>query len=166
METLKQPTGNAQKMMDRGRPKVDPSSPSYPSYPSYPSSTSKSPSSRQPKPVPAPKIEPVKRKPVPSSASPLIGRLPPLSTGGVVVAVGEDEAGDYKASPPNQQSFPQDPPSLPPPNVLSPPLQVRDLDQWVHTFLAILINADPLFILGSPEAFLHVALNKANTSLP
>ena len=114
-------------MMDRGRPKLHPS-------PSHPSSTSKSPSSRQP--LPAPKIEPVKRKPVPTSASPLIGRVPPLSSGGVVVAVGEDDPGNYNSDKPNRLSFLQDPPSPPPPNVLSPPLQVRDLDQWVHTFLA------------------------------
>ena len=106
-------------MMDRGRPRLD-TSPSHPS-------TSKSPSSRQQ--LAAPKVEPVKRKPVPTSASPLIGRVPPLSSGGVVVAVGEDESGDYNADDPNRQSFLQDPPSLPPPSIISPPLQVRDLDQ-------------------------------------
>lgn len=116
-------------MMDRGRPKIDPS----PS-PSHPPITPKSPSSRQY--VPPPKIESVKRKPVPSSASPLIGRVPPLSSGGVVVAVGEDDLGDYNPGDRNPQSFLQDPPPLPPPSVASPPLQVRDLDQWVSTFLA------------------------------
>lgn len=106
-------------MMDRGRPRLD-ASPSHPS-------TSKSPSSRQQ--VAAPKIEPVKRKPVPSSASPLTGRVPALSSGGVVVAIGEDDGDDYNPGDPNRQSFLQDPPSLPPPNIISPPLQVRDLDQ-------------------------------------
>lgn len=106
-------------MMDRGRPRLD-ASPSHPS-------TSISPSSRQP--VAAPKVESVKRKPVPSSASPLTGRVPSLSSGGVVVAVGEEDAGDYNLGDPNRQSFLQDPPLLPAPNIISPPLQVRDLDQ-------------------------------------
>lgn len=107
-------------MMDRGRPRLDAS-------PSYPSSTSKSPSSRQQ--VAAPKLEPVKRKPVPSSASSLKGRVPSLSSGGVVVAVGEEDTGDYKPTDPNRQSFLQGPPALLPPSIISPPLQVRDLDQ-------------------------------------
>lgn len=128
-ETLKD---NAN-MMDRGRPKIDPSPSPSPST-SRPPITSKSPSSRQYD--PPPKIETVKRKPVPPSASPLIGRVPPLSSGGVVVAVGEDNLGDYNAADRNPQSFLQDPPTFPPPNVASPPLQVRDLDQWVSTFLA------------------------------
>lgn len=108
-------------MMDRGRPRLDAS-------PSYPSSTSKSPSSRQQ--VAAPKLEPVKRKPVPSSASSLKGRVPSLSSGGVVVAVGEEDTGDYKPTDPNRQSFLQGPPALLPPSIISPPLQVRDLDQF------------------------------------
>lgn len=106
-------------MMDRGRPRLD-ASPSHPS-------TSKSPSSRQQ--VAAPKIEPVKRKPVPSSAFPFTGKVQPLSSGGVVVAIGEDDVGDNNPGDPNRNLFLQDPPSLPPPNVISPPLQVRDLDQ-------------------------------------
>lgn len=109
--------------MDRGRPtRLDTSSPQPP--------TSTSPSSL-PK-VTVPKAESVRRKPVPSSAStasPVTSqRLPSLSTGGIVVAVAEDEPIGYN---PNRQSFLADPPPLDRPLASSPTLVARDLDQYV-----------------------------------
>ena len=86
--------------------------------------------------VTVPKAEPVKRKPVPSSvstASPVAattGRLPTLSTGGIVVAVADEEPDEH----PRPPSPLQEPPSLSRPIPNSPPLIARDLDQWVALF--------------------------------
>jgi len=109
--------------MDRGRPtRLDTSSPR--------TSTTPSPAKRPQ--VAVPKAEPVRRKPVPSSAStasPAISqRVPPLSLGGIVVPVGEDEHIDYN---PSRQSFLADPPPLDRPLASSPTLVARDLDQCV-----------------------------------
>lgn len=110
-------------MMDRGRPtRLDTTSPQPPA--------STSPSSCPQ--VTVPIAEPVRRKPLPSSASTTspatAQRLPSLSTGGIVVAVGEDEPIDYN---PNRQSFLADPPPLDRPLASSPTLVARDLDQYV-----------------------------------
>ncbi|KAL6717961.1 hypothetical protein ACLMJK_004046 [Lecanora helva] len=100
-------------MMDRGRPtRLDVSNTNPPSSSSNPSVT-------RPK-VTVPKAEPVKRKPVPSSAStasPATSRKPSLSTGGIVVAVGEDEPSEEHISPSRHP-------------LTSPPLVARDLDQY------------------------------------
>ncbi|MCJ1306340.1 hypothetical protein MMC08_009160, partial [Hypocenomyce scalaris] len=73
---------------------------------------------------------PVRRKPLPATASPV---LPQLSSGGAVVAVGEDESNDH----PNTSTYVDDPPPtahyipwLPTLSTGSPPLVVRDLDQY------------------------------------
>ncbi|KAL8955497.1 MAG: hypothetical protein Q9193_006680, partial [Seirophora villosa] len=70
---------------------------------------------------------PVRRKPLPSSASVLSPRLPPLSTGGKLVAVGEEDPDEQRASSPFAQSFPRLPWRTAP-AASSPPLVVRDLD--------------------------------------
>ncbi|KAI4097289.1 MAG: hypothetical protein LQ344_000388 [Seirophora lacunosa] len=72
---------------------------------------------------------PVRRKPLPSSASVLSPRLPPLSTGGKLVAVGEEDPDEQRASPPFAHSFPRLPWRTAP-AASSPPLVVRDLDQF------------------------------------
>ncbi|KAL9010275.1 MAG: hypothetical protein Q9173_004773 [Seirophora scorigena] len=72
---------------------------------------------------------PVRRKPLPSSASVLSPRLPPLSTGGKLVAVGEEDPDEQRASSPFAQSFPRLPWRTAP-AASSPPLVVRDLDQF------------------------------------
>lgn len=71
---------------------------------------------------------PVRRKPLPSSASIHTPKVPPLSTGGKLVAVGEEDPDDQPSSSPFAQSFAR----LPwrnAPATSSPPLLVRDLDQ-------------------------------------
>lgn len=72
---------------------------------------------------------PVKRKPLPASASPILIRSP-LSSGGRVVAIGDEETTDQRST----SSFPERTSSrraqhLPTPPSDSPPLVVRDLDQ-------------------------------------
>ncbi|KAL8712280.1 MAG: hypothetical protein Q9220_003431 [cf. Caloplaca sp. 1 TL-2023] len=72
---------------------------------------------------------PVRRKPLPSSASVNSPKLPALSTGGKVVAVGEEDADDQHKGSPFAPSFAR----LPwrsTPSADSPPLVVRDLDQF------------------------------------
>ncbi|MCJ1450403.1 hypothetical protein MMC28_000734 [Mycoblastus sanguinarius] len=67
----------------------------------------------------------VPRKPVPSSASSATATsklppiLPPISSGGFVVAVGEEDFSDYTKPPPLSRPIPN-----------SPPLIARDLDQY------------------------------------
>lgn len=70
---------------------------------------------------------PVRRKPLPSSASVYSPKLPALSTGGRVVAVGEEDPDDQLRSSPFAQSFGRLPWRTPAAN--SPPLVIRDLDQ-------------------------------------
>ncbi|KAI4164785.1 MAG: hypothetical protein LQ342_001760 [Letrouitia transgressa] len=73
---------------------------------------------------------PVRRKPLPPSATPATPSLPPLSTGGRVVAVGEEDPDDRARSPSLGQS-PFRVPWLPTPTQSSsPPFVVRDLDQF------------------------------------
>ena len=77
---------------------------------------------------------PVRRKPVPSSASPATPTLPPISTGGRVIAVGEEDPDDHqKTSSAQPSSFRV--PWLAPAASSSPPLVVRDLDQQVSLIL-------------------------------
>ncbi|KAL8869893.1 MAG: hypothetical protein Q9174_003927, partial [Haloplaca sp. 1 TL-2023] len=71
---------------------------------------------------------PVRRKPLPSSASVKSPNVPPLSTGGKVVAVGEEDPEDQKRSPPFGQSFARLPWRTPATD--SPPLVIRDLDSF------------------------------------
>lgn len=79
------------------------------------------------------RVTTVKRKPLPPSASPVITR-PPLSSGGRVIAVGDDDHDHDHDNPATdaQSSFQ----ALSPahrvaytPSNASPPLVVRDLDQ-------------------------------------
>ncbi|KAL8701038.1 MAG: hypothetical protein Q9224_000690 [Gallowayella concinna] len=72
---------------------------------------------------------PVRRKPLPSSASIVSPKIPPLSTGGRVVAVGEEDPGDQPQSSPFAPSFPRLPWRAAPATG-SPPLVARDLDQF------------------------------------
>ena len=72
---------------------------------------------------------PVKRKPLPASASPNLIKAP-LSSGGRVVAIGNEELIDQRPT----SSFPERTSSrhsqhLPTPPSDSPPLVIRDLDQ-------------------------------------
>ncbi|KAL8696823.1 MAG: hypothetical protein Q9201_007461 [Fulgogasparrea decipioides] len=71
---------------------------------------------------------PVRRKPLPSSASVLSPKVPPLSTGGKVVAVGEEDPDDRPRSSTFSQSFARLPWLTPASN--SPPLVIRDLDHF------------------------------------
>lgn len=71
---------------------------------------------------------PVRRKPLPSSASLLSPKVPPLSTGGKLVAVGEEDPDERRTSSPFSQSFPRLPWRTAP-AASSPELVVRDLDQ-------------------------------------
>ncbi len=66
---------------------------------------------------------PVRRKPLPPSASPAKPRPLPLSSGGKVVAVGEEDSADH----------PPGVPWLPTSTSGSPLLVARDLDQYVFT---------------------------------
>lgn len=66
---------------------------------------------------------PVKRKPLPLSASPIVTKIP-LSSGGRLVAVGEEDSTIEPQNPSLRQV-----PWLPTPTSGSPPLLVRDLDQ-------------------------------------
>ncbi|KAL8649787.1 MAG: hypothetical protein Q9210_004192 [Variospora velana] len=72
---------------------------------------------------------PVRRKPLPSSALALSPRVPPLSTGGTLVAVGEEDPHEQRTSSPFGQSFPRLPWRTAP-AASSPPLVVRDLDRF------------------------------------
>ena len=105
-------------MMDRGRPSRLDTSNLNPPTPTIPPN----------RPIASVlKTDVVRRKPVPSSAtsaSPATARLPSLSTGGILVAVGEENPNHY-----NHQSFLQEPPSLNRPIPASPTLVPRDLDQ-------------------------------------
>ncbi|KAL8929823.1 MAG: hypothetical protein Q9208_000967 [Pyrenodesmia sp. 3 TL-2023] len=72
---------------------------------------------------------PVRRKPLPSSASILSPKVPPLSTGGRLVAVGEEDPDEQRPSSAFGQSFPHLPWRTAP-AASSPPLVARDLDQF------------------------------------
>ncbi|KAL8948990.1 MAG: hypothetical protein Q9222_004861 [Ikaeria aurantiellina] len=72
---------------------------------------------------------PVRRKPLPSSASVKSPNLPSLSTGGKVVAVGEEDPDEHSKSSPFVPSFARLPWRTAP-SADSPPLVVRDLDQF------------------------------------
>ncbi|KAL8771140.1 MAG: hypothetical protein Q9209_003311 [Squamulea sp. 1 TL-2023] len=74
---------------------------------------------------------PVRRKPLPPSASVVLPKVPPLSTGGRVIAVGEEDPDDKPTSSPFAPSFPRLPWRTTP-ATSSPPLVVRDLDQFPH----------------------------------
>lgn len=72
---------------------------------------------------------PVRRKPLPPSASPVITK-PQLSSGGLIIAVGDDD--DYSpahAQPSLFQHSSSVHRAAPTPSNASPPLVVRDLDQ-------------------------------------
>ncbi|KAI4276127.1 MAG: hypothetical protein LQ337_002708 [Flavoplaca oasis] len=72
---------------------------------------------------------PVRRKPLPPSASVVSPKVPPLSTGGKVVAVGDEDPDHQSTSSPFAPSFPRLPWRTTP-ATSSPPLVVRDLDQF------------------------------------
>ncbi|KAL8816753.1 MAG: hypothetical protein Q9223_004293 [Gallowayella weberi] len=72
---------------------------------------------------------PVRRKPLPSSASIVSPKIPLLSTGGRVVAVGEEDPDDQPQPSPFAHSFPHLPWRTAPATG-SPPLVARDLDQF------------------------------------
>ncbi|KAL8936281.1 MAG: hypothetical protein Q9211_004264, partial [Gyalolechia sp. 1 TL-2023] len=72
---------------------------------------------------------PVRRKPLPSSASVLTPKVPPLSTGGKLIAVGEEDPDDQPGASPFAQSLARLPWRTAP-ATSSPPLVVRDLDQF------------------------------------
>ncbi|KAL8694347.1 MAG: hypothetical protein Q9218_000984 [Villophora microphyllina] len=72
---------------------------------------------------------PVRRKPLPSSASIYSPKVPPLSTGGKIIAVGEEDPDDHSTSSPFSQSFARFPWKTAPASN-SPPLVVRDLDHF------------------------------------
>lgn len=75
------------------------------------------------------RVTTVRRKPLPPSASPVITRLP-LSSGGRVITVGDDDSDDSvtNAQPSLQALSPAHRVAYTPSNA-SPPLVVRDLDQ-------------------------------------
>ncbi|KAI4258227.1 MAG: hypothetical protein LQ352_001280 [Teloschistes flavicans] len=72
---------------------------------------------------------PVRRKPLPTSASVYSPKVPPLSTGGQVVAVGEEDPDEIYTASPFGQSFARFPWKRAPASS-SPPLVVRDLDHF------------------------------------
>lgn len=72
---------------------------------------------------------PIRRKPLPPSASPVITR-PQLSSGGLIIAVGDDDGySPAHAQPSSFQHSSSVPRAAPTPSNASPPLVVRDLDQ-------------------------------------
>lgn len=119
-------------MMDRGRPSKHEHAPSSTST----TSIGSVPSISRLRPGIVSNFDTVRRKPVPSSASPASSRAtPPLSSSGIVVAGGEDVHA-------NRQSFLEDPPSLSQPLSGSPTLVARDLDQYMPLLIRDLHHAD------------------------
>ncbi|KAL9604461.1 MAG: hypothetical protein Q9219_000426 [cf. Caloplaca sp. 3 TL-2023] len=102
-------------------PRLKPSIPANVSAQSFPAFQPHSPNITGP--------SPVRRKPLPASAAVFSPKIPSLSTGGKLIAVGEEDPDDQPASSPFGQSFSRLPWRTAPATD-SPPLVVRDLDQF------------------------------------
>ncbi|KAL8781892.1 MAG: hypothetical protein Q9203_000856 [Teloschistes exilis] len=107
---------------------------------------------------------PVRRKPLPSSASIHSPKVPPLSTGGKVIAIGEEDPDDLSTSSPFGQSFPRFPWKTAPASS-SPPLVVRDLDHFPrgHSPQNIELPQNPLAPAATNRSSLPVSNQNGRT---